>query len=190
MGKATEALSKALDNVIDINISEKVGEDNIASQKRRFGIGVCGFADLLANMKIPYGSRRSLEILANCLEVINYSSKKASMELAKEKGKFPFDLRHLPSTAEYIVPGQPAPKLLFDKGNFPARHIVHMKLSAKSEYFAFHTVAVCAVLVLHGEVVAPGENFLFYVQLHSLFLPHLSASSTVFIIHGRRLVDN
>ena len=89
MGEAASTLSKLLDNVIDINLAEKVGEDNIASQKRRFGIGVCGFADLLANMGVPYGSLESQKILADCLEVINYSSKKASMQLAKEKGRFP-----------------------------------------------------------------------------------------------------
>lgn len=89
MGEAASTLSKLLDSVIDINLAEKVGEDNIASQKRRFGIGVCGFADLLANMGVPYGSQESQKILADCLEVINYSSKKASMQLAKEKGKFP-----------------------------------------------------------------------------------------------------
>ena len=119
MGKATEALSKALDNVIDINISEKVGEDNIASQKRRFGIGVCGFADLLANMKIPYGSRRSLEILANCLEVINYSSKKASMELAKEKGKFPLFDESRYNERDFLIKhssvGSPISQSLWDK---------------------------------------------------------------------------
>ena len=119
MGKATEALSKCLDNVIDINIAEKVGEENIASQKRRFGIGVCGFADLLANMKIPYGSRRSQEILANCLEVINYSSKKASMELAKEKGKFPLFDESRYNERDFLIKhstlGSPIGKTLWDK---------------------------------------------------------------------------
>ena len=89
MKDAAGSLTRLLDNVIDINISEKVGEDNIAAQKRRFGIGVCGYADLLANMDIPYGSPQSQKVLADCLEVINYSSKKTSMELAKERGKFP-----------------------------------------------------------------------------------------------------
>ena len=89
MKEAVENLSRLLDNVININLAEKVGEDNIASQKRRFGIGVCGFADLLAEMGIPYGSTQAQKVLANCLEVINYSSKKASMNLSKEKGSFP-----------------------------------------------------------------------------------------------------
>lgn len=89
MRESTEVLTRLLDNVIDINLAEKVGEDNIASQKRRFGIGVCGFADLLAEMGIPYGSTEAQNILADCLEVINYSSKKASMNLSKEKGSFP-----------------------------------------------------------------------------------------------------
>lgn len=89
MKEASSSLSRLLDNVIDINISEKVGEDNIASQKRRFGIGVCGFADLLANMEIPYGSPKAKQVLSDCLEVINFSSKKTSMQLAKERGYFP-----------------------------------------------------------------------------------------------------
>lgn len=89
MGEAASSLTRLLDNVIDINISEKVGNDNIASQKRRFGIGVCGYADVLAEMNIPYGSPQSQKILSDCLEVINYNSKKTSLKLSKERGKFP-----------------------------------------------------------------------------------------------------
>lgn len=86
---AAESLTRLLDNVIDINIKEKVGEDNIASQKRRFGIGVCGFADLLAKLGIPYDDWLAQRVLRNCLEVINYASKKESMKLAMTKGAFP-----------------------------------------------------------------------------------------------------
>ena len=89
MSEATESLARLLDNVIDINLLEKVEKNNIAAQKRRFGIGVCGFADLLAMLNIPYGDSESQKVLADCLEVINYSSKKASMWLSKERGKFP-----------------------------------------------------------------------------------------------------
>ena len=89
MGEASASLTRLLDNVIDINLSEKVGNDNISSQKRRFGIGVCGFADLLANMNLSYGGPQSQKVLADCLEVINYSSKNTSMKLSKERGRFP-----------------------------------------------------------------------------------------------------
>lgn len=89
MGEAASSLTRLLDNVIDINISEKVGKDNIASQKRRCGIGVCGYADMLAEMNIPYGSPQAQKVLSDCLEVINYNSKKTSMKLSKERGKFP-----------------------------------------------------------------------------------------------------
>ena len=103
MGEATSSLARLLDNVIDINISEKVGTENIASQKRRFGIGVCGYADLLAEMNIPYGSPQSQKVLSDCLEVINYNSKKTSMELAKERGEFPLFSESRYSDKEFLI---------------------------------------------------------------------------------------
>lgn len=118
MRESTEALTRLLDNVIDINLAEKVGEDNIASQKRRFGIGVCGFADLLAEMGIPYGSPQAQKVLANCLEVINYSSKKASMNLSKEKGSFPLFEESRYNDRDFLIKHRqdsPINKSLWDK---------------------------------------------------------------------------
>lgn len=89
LADATRSLSRLLDNVIDINLRERISSDNVSALKRRFGIGVCGFADLLAKMNIPYGGKEAQNVLANCLETINFSSKQASMKLANERGWFP-----------------------------------------------------------------------------------------------------
>lgn len=55
---------------------------------RRIGLGVCGFSDLLLRAEVEYGSARSRELLAEALSVVNAESKRASMELAEERGSF------------------------------------------------------------------------------------------------------
>jgi hypothetical protein len=55
---------------------------------------------------------------------------------------------------------------LLDEGDLSATHIVHMKFSAEGEYLAFHIIAIPTGFVLDGELVAPGEHFLLYVQFH------------------------
>lgn len=89
LADATKSLSRLLDNVININLEERIAHDNVSAAKRRFGIGVCGYADILAQMNIPYGSKEAQNVLASCLETMNFASKQASMELAKERGRFP-----------------------------------------------------------------------------------------------------
>ncbi|MGN1154234.1 MAG: hypothetical protein ACI4S3_09410 [Candidatus Gastranaerophilaceae bacterium] len=92
LGDATKSLSRLLDNVININLKERINPDNVSALKRRFGIGVCGLADVLAEMNIPYGSKNAQKVIANCLETINFASKQSSMQLAKERGAFPLFL--------------------------------------------------------------------------------------------------
>lgn len=89
LADATKSLTRLLDNVININLEERISSDNISALKRRFGIGICGYADILAQMNIAYGSKEAQSVLTSCLETINYASKQASMKLAKERGRFP-----------------------------------------------------------------------------------------------------
>lgn len=79
-----------LDDVVEYNISRYSNEAsrNITKDKRKIGLGVCGFADLLKKLKLDYASKQANDIAENLFSYINYVSKKASVELAKERGAF------------------------------------------------------------------------------------------------------
>ncbi len=78
-----------LDNVIDAN---KYPIPEIAAQtksNRRIGLGVMGWADMLVQLGIPYGSEESLQLGEKLMERINTEGHMHSSELAKTRGKFP-----------------------------------------------------------------------------------------------------
>ncbi|MCH8907077.1 MAG: hypothetical protein IH840_08300, partial [Candidatus Heimdallarchaeota archaeon] len=81
---------RILDNGIEFNI--RTFEDPLMSEvafnKRKIGLGVCGWADLLLLMRIKYGSDASLTLAEEIMSFIAYHSKLASIELAKERGPF------------------------------------------------------------------------------------------------------
>lgn len=86
----TQQLTRALDNCLDISIHKypSLYSKEVMSQKRKIGIGICGFADLLIKMRTPYGSDESLNILQNILQTINYTSKTTSLSLAEKRASF------------------------------------------------------------------------------------------------------
>lgn len=79
---------RMLDNVISIN-NLPVDEAKITNRKyRAVGIGTFGYHHALAINKIKWESEEHLQFADKIYELINYYAIKASMELAKEKGKF------------------------------------------------------------------------------------------------------
>ncbi len=86
--KATNMLVRVLDDAVEISIKNTGGDLEAVRSKRRIGIGVCGVADMFIKLGIEYGSEESGDLLAKIMEVINFNSKKASVELAKERGSF------------------------------------------------------------------------------------------------------
>ena len=81
---------RALDNVIDLNFYP-VPYAKITNQRyRSIGLGTSGYHHMLAKQNIPFESDQHLEFV-NCLyEKINYYAIKASNELAREKGSYPY----------------------------------------------------------------------------------------------------
>jgi ribonucleoside-diphosphate reductase alpha chain len=78
-----------LDNVLDVTEYPLKKIEDFSKQWRRIGLGFTGLGDVFAMMKIPYGSKQSLdvaEMIAVTLRNITYC---ASADLAEEKGSFP-----------------------------------------------------------------------------------------------------
>ncbi|KAB2338488.1 vitamin B12-dependent ribonucleotide reductase [Cytobacillus depressus] len=78
------------DNVI--NATPYFLEENKkqALGERRVGLGVMGLHDLLIYCETEYGSEKGNELVDKVFETIATTAYRASVELAKEKGSFPF----------------------------------------------------------------------------------------------------
>ncbi len=83
-----ETQIRAMDNVIDLNYYA-VPYAKVTNQKYRgVGLGTSGYHHMLAKNKIGWLSEKHLEFCDKVYEDINYFAIKASMNIAKEKGKY------------------------------------------------------------------------------------------------------
>ncbi|WAA11436.1 vitamin B12-dependent ribonucleotide reductase [Fervidibacillus halotolerans] len=78
------------DNVIDATPYFLEENKKQALGERRIGLGVMGLADLLIYCEKEYGSEEGNELVDKVFETIATTAYKTSIELAKEKGSFPF----------------------------------------------------------------------------------------------------
>lgn len=78
------------DNVIDATPYFLEANEKQALGERRIGLGVMGLADLLIYTKNRYGSEEGNKIVDRVFETIAVTAYETSIELAKERGSFPF----------------------------------------------------------------------------------------------------
>ena len=81
---------RLLDNVIDASRFPLPQQAENAHGTRRIGLGITGLADAFVMLGLTYGSDRSLTVAADLMRQICHTAYRASIELAREKGSFPY----------------------------------------------------------------------------------------------------
>jgi ribonucleoside-diphosphate reductase alpha chain len=86
--KAIRVVTRALDNAVEYGSSRYPDPESVkmALLKRKIGIAVSGIADTLLYYDIPYDSDKARTLVRDVVSYMNYVSKCASVELARERG--------------------------------------------------------------------------------------------------------
>ncbi|RDI53995.1 ribonucleoside-diphosphate reductase class II [Nocardia mexicana] len=90
LAQTTQLLTRALDNSLQISQQKLSGPRarHVSGQKRKIGIGICGLADALSVVGLPYDSEAARTLMADALSLINFASKEESVRLAEQRGPF------------------------------------------------------------------------------------------------------
>lgn len=134
-------LVRALDNILEFSIRKYSFDINksVMSKKRKIGIGICGFADMLISMNIRYGSVESQKLIQEILNFINYKSKLYSTELARERGSF-VDIEN----SRYIKDNYIAKKFMKNTLlNITRQDWVYLERIIKEEKLLRHCSTIC-----------------------------------------------
>lgn len=87
---AVRVMTRLLDSSVEYTIQNNDSlQLSLVEQKRRVGVGITGYADLLIRLRIPYSSPDALQLAGEISELLDYHSKVESVSLAEKRGAFP-----------------------------------------------------------------------------------------------------
>jgi ribonucleoside-diphosphate reductase alpha chain len=78
-----------LDDVLEVGRWPTSWVASMVRANRKVGLGVMGFADLLIELGIPYGSPQSVTLADSLMSAIAAEAQAASQQLGRERGVFP-----------------------------------------------------------------------------------------------------
>lgn len=84
-GKAT----RFLDCILDNNVFPDPSITKASLTTRKLGLGVMGWAEMLAQLGIPYDSAEALDLAEDVMRAINDEATETSIQLAKKSGPYP-----------------------------------------------------------------------------------------------------
>ncbi len=93
---------RLMDNVIDVSQFPLEKQAVQARGARRIGLGITGLADTLIMLGLHYAEEDARALAAEIMRLICHSAYRCSIELAKEKGPFPFFERDQYLEGEFI----------------------------------------------------------------------------------------
>ena len=85
-----EVATRLLDNVIDCSRFPLEAQAVQARGSRRIGLGITGLADALIMLGLDYGKAAARREAARVMQTVCHAAYRSSIELAREKGSFPF----------------------------------------------------------------------------------------------------
>lgn len=88
--RVTGLIVRYLDTALDFSLSRYSSPEStkIMSSKRKIGVGICGFADMLIRLGIPYDSPAARTLAEDLMSAVNFCSKEESIRLAQNRGAF------------------------------------------------------------------------------------------------------
>ena len=101
--QVTRVAVRLLDNVIDASRFPLEAQAAQARGSRRIGLGVTGLADALILLGITYGGAASFAFAARVMRAICHTAYRTSVEIAGEKGAFPFFDRDAYLAAPFVA---------------------------------------------------------------------------------------
>ncbi|MCZ6793444.1 MAG: adenosylcobalamin-dependent ribonucleoside-diphosphate reductase, partial [Planctomycetota bacterium] len=91
--ETVRAATRLLDDVVDVSRFPLEEQGRQARGTRRLGLGLTGLADALILLGHHYGTESARRVAAEAMRAICHAAYRASVDLAREKGPFPFFAR-------------------------------------------------------------------------------------------------
>lgn len=99
---AAGVATRLLDNVIDVSRFPLAAQAAQARGCRRVGLGITGLADALIMLGLPYNSGAGRALAGEAMAAVCHSAYRTSIQLAREKGPFPYFDRDAYVAAPFI----------------------------------------------------------------------------------------
>jgi ribonucleoside-diphosphate reductase alpha chain len=148
-----------LDNVIDATHYPLPQQEAEQRNKRRLGLGFTGLADMLAQLGVRYGSPDAVRITEEVVRVIATIAYNTSIDLAIERGTFPYHARE------------------YTKGDSFAATMLPDELKARIEQHGIRNSLLMTVAptgtgsILYGNVSSGGEPTFLHMSQRRVLKP-------------------